>query len=286
MRALLALALATLCCGCATLQGFQTELTSIPTAEGVVSVHTSPADNRAILVIQSAPRVVETTTTGADGSMTVTRTSYPSQTVVCPQPPGDVAYSRTAETLLKLGVDAPASGTDVDLEGTLRAAAAAMELEGRTQSVLLARDMLSFTCVQSATGVQDQVAQANFNRIANMLENLAEADRQRASAAVARAVADVAEARVDTEVVQEIVTMRRSLRENRTNAIVTNLSLQNGSLNTAKRDQAAGVAAVQQALSGQELAEFRQLRNIPDLRGFLIDLELNALSVLETATKP
>jgi hypothetical protein len=284
MRLLMALALASLNAACA-LQGFGTELTSIPLATaGATSIYSGPADQRSIVVVQSPATIVETTTT-TGGVTTVTRTNYPSQTYVCPQPPGDVAYSRTAETLFKLGVDAPATGTDGNLDSAFRAGAAAAELAGRSPTVLLAREMLSFTCVQSALP-PNAMAEANFNRLADMLENFSAAERQRAAAAVVQAQADAVDARVDNAVVEEIVLQGRTVRETRTNAIVANLSLPNGSLNTAKVRTVADVAAVQRALGPSELGAFRNLRSVPDLRGFLIDIELPELAVLETASKP
>jgi hypothetical protein len=283
MRLLLALALASLSSACA-LQGFGTELTSIPLATaGATSIYSGPADQRSIVVVQSPATTVETTTT-TGGVSTVTRTTYPSQTYVCPQPPGDVAYSRTAETLFKLGIDAPATGTDGNLDSAFRAGAAAAELAGRSPTVLLAREMLSFTCVQSALP-PSAMAQANFNRLADMLENFSAAERQRAAAAVVQAQADAAEAGLDNAEVQQRVAEGATVRETRTNAIVAGLSLPSGGLNANKRNQVADVAAVQSALSAGELAAFRQLRTIPDLRGFLVDIEHRGLAALENASK-
>lgn len=281
MRILMVLALASLSGACATLQGFETGVTTIaPSTAGATSIYSAPADLRSIVVVQSAPVVVETIVNG----VTTARTTYPSQTIVCPQPPGDIGLSRTADNSFKLGIDAPANATDGTLEAAFRAGAAAAELAGRTPTVLLAREMLTFTCVQSALPPNAQ-AQANFNRLADMLENFSEADRQRAAAAAVTATTDAARAGADPEAVQQIVETRRGIRETRTTAIVSGLSLPNGSLNTTKRDQVAGVQAVQTALSAGELGAFRQLRNIPQLRAFLVDIEPQALAVLENASK-
>lgn len=285
MRTILAICLAALCAACANLQGFHTS-TSQVTPRGAVAIHHAPADLRATVVIQTPQQTTttRTTTTAPNGVVTVveTSTTAPSQTSVCPQPPGDVAYSRTAETILKLTADAPASGTDATAEAALRAGAAAMELEGRTQSVLLARDMLTYTCVQTAnramTGAESQ---ANFSRIAEMLERFAQAEQVRAGAQAVQAAASARGSGVNPETVAALLGNIQASRETLIQSIVNKVA-PNGQFNRALLSNLAAREPVR-TLLGSRADTLGSRTDVAALRTFLTQQltpdELSQLSV-------
>jgi len=257
MRAVFAIALSCLTGGC--LPAFNTIVTDIgPTTARNVSIHSTPADLRSTLIVRN----------GAN-------------TTICLLPAGDVAYSRTADTSLGLLTTAPAGDTGVDLDSTVKLAAAVSELKGRTETVLLARDMLNFVCTQSATqGGMSEQTQANFSRIADMLENFSEADRSRAAEGAARAVADATRAGVDAAEIEALYGGRRTVLEQRVGRIAAAMTT-NSALDNAKRD--ALLAKAGAVLAPGERAELAQASSLSVLTILLRDLSPGQLAALEGA---
>lgn len=290
MRIILALSFALICGACSHLPGFDAGATDISAAPGV-SIHRMPADQRATIVVRTAQSTVteRRTTTSPSGETTTTETTTvtPSRTFVCPQPPGDVAFSRTAENALKLAVEAPADTTGGAIEASFRAAAEAMQLAGRTQSVLLARDMLTYTCVQAANGaISNAEGQSNFNRIAEMLETFARAEQIRAGAEAARAVTNARAQSPDAAVVASLLDNIQATRTTHLQAIVSRVA-PNGQFNPALLSNFAAREPVRQIMGGRA-NNFAQLRDLDALRNFLtIYFNADELSRLSAeAAKP
>lgn len=103
----------------------------------------------------------------------------------CAEPMPDVALA-SSEKLT--GTIKLLSETGQSLEATAAAdlAAKVAELSGRTQIVLLARDLLFRACEM---GADQQTSVALFNRVTDLVERLARADEDRAAANLAREAA-------------------------------------------------------------------------------------------------
>lgn len=257
MRSVFAIALACLTGGC--LPAFRTVLTDIgPTTARNVSIHSSPADLRSIVVVRSASGVA-----------------------VCPMPPGDVAYSRTANSTLGVLTTAPAGETGVDVDAAVNLAATMAELKGRTETVLLAREMLTYTCIQRATGgLGPQEAQVNFGRIATMLENFSAADRSRAAEGATRAVTEATQANVDLARVAAIYG-DASDTLNRRVARITSALTTNSALDPAKRDALLTKAGA--SLAASERQEIAAATSLAELASLLQILSARQLIALEAA---
>lgn len=102
----------------------------------------------------------------------------------CAEPMPDVALASTDKLT---GTIKLLSETGQSIEGTAAVdlAAKVAELSGRTQVVLLARDLLYRIC---ELGVDQQTSVALFNRVADLVERLGRADEDRAAAHLAAAM--------------------------------------------------------------------------------------------------
>lgn len=96
---------------------------------------------------------------------------------VCSEPAPDVALSTVAEISGKLGVAVDPT-RKLDAEAAAKVTSEAMALAGRTQLVLIAREMLYSLCtVSQNTNLEKDKVQAIYLEVANVIKQLAAADR-------------------------------------------------------------------------------------------------------------
>ena len=148
-------------------------------------------DNREMITIPANLRTVD---------IRKTKSGY----IVCSEPMPDVAMSN----VLKLAVEASqaqeASASSVTgedsvssslsnttgIKGNSEAATTALQLAGRTQVVLLAREFLYRNCVARANNwIDDPAFKESQNKIIDQISNMIDADKARADADIARAKA-------------------------------------------------------------------------------------------------
>jgi len=102
------------------------------------------------------------------------------QVSVCSEPAPDVALSTVAEISGKLGAVVDPS-KKLEAEAAARVTTEAMALAGRTQLVLIAREMLYSLCtVSQNTNLDRDKVQAIYMEVANVIKQLAAAERANA----------------------------------------------------------------------------------------------------------
>ncbi len=114
-------------------------------------------------------------------------------TTVCSEPGPDVALSTASEISADLKATL-ANGQNVDGKAAAEFSAEVVALAGRTQLVLVARDMLFALCVLSQSGnhLDPEATRQIFNEIAEVVVELAKADRVSAQADADRALVQLA----------------------------------------------------------------------------------------------
>lgn len=117
---------------------------------------------------------------------------------VCSEPAPDVALKSVSELSGKLGADVTGTGK-LDAQAVAKVAAEAFQLAGRTQLVLVAREMLYSLCTVSRNNklTPEQIA-AVYTEVSKVITTLAEADKKNAQARYLEAV-DQAHTAVETE---------------------------------------------------------------------------------------
>jgi len=102
------------------------------------------------------------------------------QVSVCSEPAPDVALSTVAEISGKLAATVDPS-KKLEAEAAAKVTTEAMALAGRTQLVLIAREMLYSLCtVSQNTNLDKESVQAIYLEVANVIKELAIADRKNA----------------------------------------------------------------------------------------------------------
>ncbi len=105
----------------------------------------------------------------------------------CAEPVPDVALASTSQLAgaLKLLSE---TGQTAEATATADLAAKVAELSGRTQTVLLARELLWRACEATLNNpdLEQSTFVVVFDRVADLIERLARADQDRAAAALAR----------------------------------------------------------------------------------------------------
>lgn len=113
---------------------------------------------------------------GAEGRSAYLIQRADGRSFVCSEPAPDVALGKS----FKAGLKAPIQTTTVDASG--EQTSTALALSGRTENVLLLRDMLYYACLYSANGTfdADDTFEA-FQTTANVIGRMSDADQSRAT---------------------------------------------------------------------------------------------------------
>lgn len=96
----------------------------------------------------------------------------------CAEPVPDVALASNSDLTAALKLLSE-TGQTAEATAAAKLASKVVELSGRTQLVLLARDVLFRVCEM---GADEQTSVALFNRVVDMIERLARADQDKAAA--------------------------------------------------------------------------------------------------------
>lgn len=113
---------------------------------------------------------------GAEGRSAYLIRHADGRSFVCSEPAPDVASSKS----FKAGLKAPVQTTTVDASG--EQTSTTLALSGRTENVLLLRDMLYYACLYSANGTfdQDDTFEA-FQTTANVIGRMTNAEQSQAT---------------------------------------------------------------------------------------------------------
>lgn len=167
--------------GCATMFGNST--VKPVGRDSDLTALVQPANVRSAYVLtQPQGTVTETTTVNGVASTRSTMLSAP-RTVVCAEPPPDAALQALAEAAATLK---DATGNEAGVNGKLQTTM--VELAGRTQTVLVARDLLTNLCILRMNGflTDDQVS-AGYLKVTDVISTLAQAAKSDAEASASRA---------------------------------------------------------------------------------------------------
>jgi hypothetical protein len=129
---------------------------------------------------------------------------------VCAEPPPDLGLTTAREIAANLKAAAEAIGgvgaPSIEAGGTAKLSSAAIELAGRSQLVLLAREFLYRECELAANFSKEderyRLLAAQYDKILQVIQTLAYAEREKATAELiaARATAEELERTLDTKV--------------------------------------------------------------------------------------
>ena len=168
---------------------------------------------------------------------------------VCAEPPPDLALTTAREISANLKAAAEAIGgvgaPSIDAGGTAKLSSAAIELAGRSQLVLLAREFLYRECELAANFSHDDarytVLAAQYEKILDVVRTLANAERDKAAAELieARLAAEALEATLATKI----------------DGILTAVSNADGTLDRAKLTALIGKARVSDSVKAAVLDE-------------------------------
>ena len=186
------LAVSVMLVGCGTLAQKKAELVQPEVVKGVGEIVSMPSQLRTLNIKKKA-----------------------SDFLSCAEPGPDVALSDTFKLIagVSSGVTAPAGdndgssvGKNVELNSDFQTSTTAMELAGRTQVVLLAREFMYRTCEAAANGWlgKDDVKNSHgqiIKQISSMVEG--DAAKQKAKAAAAEVAAATAK-KLDPKVVKNV----------------------------------------------------------------------------------
>ena len=115
----------------------------------------------------------------------------------CAEPSPDVAFDTLQKVTADLTLKLPA-GQDLTAKSAAEINSKVVQLAGRTQLILLARELLYRACELNFNYLaSDKNPYALYDRVASVIEKLGEADRAGAEADKARAQADLVRARFD-----------------------------------------------------------------------------------------
>lgn len=106
------------------------------------------------------------------------RSAYTNGSRVCPEPPPDAALQAVANAAVKVSTKA---GASLDVSGGLTTSV--VQLAGRTQTVLIARDAFTANCILMMNGdIRPEDAEANYNATLGVITMIAKADQAAAEA--------------------------------------------------------------------------------------------------------
>ncbi len=119
------------------------------------------------------------------------RSAYLVNGKLCPEPPPDAALAASAEATAKVTANASTS-----VEGSGKVATSVLQLAGRTQTVLVARDLLYNLCILKMNGFYDKDA---YFKAAEVIGTLAEAAKASADADSKNATAEVVKSAIEAQ---------------------------------------------------------------------------------------
>lgn len=193
-KTLLALFISSILGGCGLLPQKHAELSPSRETIGLGEVVTLPAQLRTISIKKK------------DNSF-----------IACSEPGPDVALSDTFKLVTGISADNSTGATDgttnssanstqkIGVNNDLQASTAALELAGRTQVVLLAREFMFRTCEAASNGwLTSEIVQKNHEKVIDNITKLIESDKAKADTAKAKAetVASAAAAALDDKILQ------------------------------------------------------------------------------------
>ncbi|MEO6216276.1 MAG: hypothetical protein ABIO86_09610 [Sphingomonas sp.] len=160
----------------------------------------------------------------------------------------------SAEATAKVATQA---GTSV--EGSAKVATSMLQLAGRTQTVLVARDLLYNLCILKMNGFYDADGQKGFEKAADVIAILAQAAKASADADSKNATAEVVKASIaakatgDPQIIAMATTLARTVHTS-ADAVVAHFTGDKGQFLSANLKAFAGSKDVV-ALLGQGMAD-------------------------------
>lgn len=198
------------------------------------------------------------------------RSAYLLGDKICPEPPPDAAMAASAEATAKVATQA---GTSV--EGSAKVATSMLQLAGRTQTVLVARDLLYSLCILKMNGFYKGNADVGYETAAGVIKTLAEAAKASADADSKNATAEVVKASIAAKATGDpkilaLATDLATTVHTSADTIVARFTRADGEVLTNSLTAFAATEDVKKLLGPAMAAKLGGLKTNGDLRDLLI----------------